>query len=106
MNACFMIKFESRMEQKKELVIKVLEKMLWYRDMAQDLLVIVKSSLCSDELLNSLINIINKAIKTVKKDDEKMVLEKSLLQIQKIKEMEEGSKISDEDLDSLLDGIS
>lgn len=93
------------MDQKKGLVIKVLEKLDWYREMAPDLLVIVKSSYCTDEILNSLINMLNKAIKTIKKDDEKIILEKSLQQIQKIKQMEENEKISDEDLDALLDDV-
>ena len=93
------------MDQKKQLVIKVLEKLEWYWDIASDLLVIVKSSYCTDELLNSLINLVNKAIKTTKKSDEKMILERSLQQIQKIKQIEENTKMSDEDLDVLLDSI-
>lgn len=93
------------MDQKKELVIKVLERLQWHRTMAQDLSVIVKSSYCTDEILDSLISLINKAIKTVKKNDEKTILEKSLTQIQKIRQIEENTKISDEDLDALLDNI-
>lgn len=93
------------MEQKKELVIRVLEKLQWHRDMSQDLLVIVKSSYCSDEILDSLMNIVNKAINTVKESDNKLLLEKSLKQIKKIQQMEENEKISDEDLDTLLDAI-
>lgn len=93
------------MDQKKQLVIKVLEKLEWHWDMASDLLVIVKSSYCTDELLNSLISLVNKAIKTAKKDEEKSVLERSLQQIQKIKQMEENTKMSDEDLDALLASI-
>ena len=93
------------MNQKKELVIRVLEKLEWYREMAPDLLAIVKSSYCTDEILNSLINMLKKAIKTIKKDDDKKILEKSLQQIQKIKQMEENEKMSDEDLDAILDSI-
>jgi mevalonate kinase len=73
--------------------------------MSQDLLVIVKSSYCSDEILDSLMNIVNKAINTVKESDNKLLLEKSLKQIKKIQQMEENEKISDEDLDTLLDAI-
>lgn len=98
-------KINASMDQKKELVIRVLEKLEWYREMAPDLLVIVKSSYCTDEIVNSLINMLNKAIKTVKKDSEKKILEKSLQQIQKIRQMEKNEKISDEDLDALLDDI-
>lgn len=94
------------MDQKKELVIRVLEKLEWYREIAPDLLVIVKSSYCTDEILNSLINMLNKAIKTIKKDDDKKILEKSLQQIQKIRHMEENEKMSDEDLDALLHDIN
>jgi len=93
------------MDYKKELVIKVLEKLQWYWDLAEDLLVIVKSSYCTDDLLDSLIRLISKSIKTVKKWNERKLMEKSLIQIQKIKEMEEKSKMSEEDLDKLLEGI-
>ena len=73
--------------------------------MAQDLLIIVKSSYCTDKLLDSLINLISKSIKYIKGDNEKQLLEKSLQQIRKIQQMEENEKISDEDLDNLLDSI-
>ena len=93
------------MDQRKDLIIKVLEKLQWHRDMAQDLLIIVKSSYCTDKLLDSLINLISKSIKYIKGDNEKQLLEKSLQQIRKIQQMEENEKISDEDLDNLLDSI-
>lgn len=93
------------MNQKKELIIKVLERLQWHRDMSQDLLVIVKSSYCSDEILDSLMNLVNKTIKTVKGNDDKVLLEQSLKQLRKIKSMEENEKISDEDLDTLLESI-
>ena len=93
------------MNQKKELVIKVLEKLQWHRDMAQDLLVIVKSSYCSDEILNSIIIEVNKAIKTVKENDDKLLLEKSLQLLKKIQILEKNIKISGEDLDKFLDDI-
>lgn len=93
------------MDKKKELIIKILEKLQWHRDMSQDLLVIVKSSYCTDEILDSLINLISKSIKFIKEDNEKQLLEKSLQQIRKIQQMEENGKISDEDLDTLLDSI-
>ena len=93
------------MNQRKELIIKVLEKMQWHRDIAQDLLVIVKSSYCTDEILDSLINLISKSIKSTKADSEKILLEKSLQQIKRIQKMEENTKISDKDMDALLDDI-
>ena len=76
------------MNQKKELVIKVLENLQWHRDMTQDLLVIVNSSYCSDEILNSIIKLVNKAIKSVKENDDKLLLEKSLQQLKKIQILE------------------
>ena len=93
------------MNQKKELVIKVLERLQWHRDMARDLLVIVKSSYCSDEILNSIIIEVNKAIKTVKENDDKLLLEKSLQLLKKIQILEKNIKISGEDLDKFLDDI-
>ncbi len=93
------------MNQKKELVIKVLERLQWHRDMARDLLVIVKSSYCSDEILNSITIEVNKAIKTVKENDDKLLLEKSLQLLKKIQILEKNIKISGEDLDKILDDI-
>lgn len=94
------------MDQKKEIVIKILERLQWYRDMAADLLVIVESSYCTDETLDSLINIMDKSMKTVKKWNEKKIMEKSLLKIQHIRQMEKNEKMSDEDLDALLADIN
>lgn len=93
------------MEQKKKLVIKVLERLLWHRDIAQDLLVIIKSSYCTEEILDSLINLVSKAVKTVKWDEDKKLLEKSIQQIKKIQQMKENEKMLDEDLDKSLDFI-
>jgi len=94
------------MDQKKEIVIKILERLQWYRDMAADLLVIVESSYCTDEILDSLINIMDKSMKTVKKWNEKKIMEKSLLKIQHIRQMEKNERMSDEDLDALLADIN
>ena len=93
------------MEQKKKLVIKVLERLLWHRDIAQDLLVIIKSSYCTEEILDSLINLVSKAVKTEKWDEDKKLLEKSIQQIKKIQQMKENEKMLDEDLDKSLDFI-
>ncbi len=73
--------------------------------MARDLLVIVKSSYCSDEILNSITIEVNKAIKTVKENDDKLLLEKSLQLLKKIQILEKNIKISGEDLDKILDDI-
>ena len=93
------------MEKKKEIVLQILDKLKWYWNRVDELIVMVNSVYCTDEVLDSLINFINEAVQTAKKDVEKEALQKSMIQLQKIKEMEEKEKYSDEELDRILDSI-
>ena len=97
------------MEQKKQLILMVLEKLKWYRDKAEDLKILVESSYCTEELIDAIINRINAAIKIAKKDSDKNALRKWLTAIQKIRQREEEEEMSDEELeaefDKLLDSI-
>ena len=96
---------KTKMEQKKELIIRVLEKLKWYRDKAEDLIILLKSTYCTEELIDSIINKINAAIKTVKKDADKNALRKWIAAIQKIRQREEQEEMSDEELDAEFDKL-
>ena len=93
------------MEKKKEIVLQILDRLKWYWNRADELIVMVNSVYCTDEVLDSLINFINDAVKSAKQNEEKQALQKSMIQLQKIKELEEKEKYSDEELDSILDNI-
>ena len=93
------------MEQKKQLIIKVLERLKWYRDKAEDIIILLKSSYCTEELVDSVINRINVAIKTVEKDKDKNTLRKWIEAIQKIRQREEQEEMTDEELDAELDSL-
>lgn len=93
------------MENKKQLVLKILNKLKWYWNRADELIVMVNSVYCTDEVLDSLINFINDAIKSTKQDQEKQALQKSMIQLQKIKKLEEKESYSDEEIGSILDNI-
>lgn len=93
------------MDQRKELIIKVLEKLQWHRDMADGILSLMKISDLDNNTIEWLIQIIWDAIKNTNKIQNKTQLEKSLIQLQKIKTMELSEKYSDEELDQLLSNI-
>ena len=93
------------MEQKKSLVMEVLRRLQPYREMASDLFVIVKSSYCNEELLNAIINLLNKSIKNVVKGNQKEAIEKSIEQIKRIRDIEEKEKLDDMEIDDILSAI-
>ena len=93
------------MEQKKELIVKVLKKLKWYRNMSEELLILVNSSYCTEELIDSIINKVNTAIKNSKKDADKNALRKWLTAIQKIRQREEKEQMSTEELDAEFDKL-
>lgn len=97
------------MNEKKELVKKVLEKLKWHRDMAKGLIVLLDSDYYTEGILDSIIVKVNSAIKTAKNENNRNILKKWLVLIQKIRQKEENEKMSDEKLDnelnSLLDSI-
>lgn len=93
------------MVQKKELIVKVLEKLKWHRNMAANLLILVNSSYCTQELIDSIMNKINAAIKMAKKDADKNALRKWLTIIQKIKQKEKEQELSPENLEAEFDKL-
>lgn len=90
------------MEKKKELIIKVLTKMKPYRNLAEGILALVESNYMDEKTIDGIIHIMNQSIKSIKKENEKELMQKWIEKIQKIKLMEEGEKISEEELDKIL----
>ena len=93
------------MVQKKELIVKLLEKLKWHRNMSENLIILVNSSYCTQELIDSIMNKINVAIKMAKKDADKNALKKWLTLIQKIRQKEEEQGLSPENLESEFDKL-
>lgn len=93
------------MEQKKELLIKVLKKLQPYRDMTEGILALMESSYIDEKTIDAVIHTISQSIKTVKNKQEKIALTHGLEKIQKIKQMEDDEKMSDKELDKLLADI-
>jgi len=93
------------MEQKKQLLIKVLKKLQPYWNLAEGLLVLMESSYADEKTVDGLLDIMLASIKTIKNDKEKTELEKGITLVQNIKKMENTEKISEKDLDKTLDAM-
>lgn len=95
------------MEQKKQLLIKVLKKLQPQRDMAEGFLALLESEYLTDEIVNKLIGALQDAMDQVSKENEKEKLNKGLKLMKKIKNQEdqEDKKMTDEDLDKLLENL-
>lgn len=92
------------MEKKKQLLIKVLTKLKPYRNLAEGFLALIESEYCTNEIMDKLTLALQDAITSVKSAKEKSRFKKSLQAVKKIREQEEQEeKISDEELDKLLD---
>ena len=83
----------------------MLTKMKPYRNLAEGILALVESSYADEKTIDWIIHIMSQSIKSIKKDNEKTVLQKWLEKIQQIRHMEEDENLSEEELDSLLSGI-
>jgi hypothetical protein len=55
--------------------------------------------------LNAIINLLNKSIKNVVRENQKEAIEKSIAQIKKIRDIEEKEKLDDIELDGILSDI-
>jgi len=93
------------MEQKRLLLIKVITKLQWQRDLAEGILALMESADVDEATIDGLIKIIAQSIKQVKNFQQKTVLEKSLIQIHKIQEMETKDQAPQEELDHILNEI-
>ena len=94
---------------KKEYLQKILTQLEPIRDLAKWLKVLVEEWNLWDDVLDILINAVQWAINTAKSELDKSKLQKWLDALQKMKEMEEESKMQDDkdlkELDKMLENI-
>lgn len=90
---------------KKELLIQTLKKLKPHRELAEGILALMESWYADDKAIDGVIHVIASSLRTLKDDEQKTILQKWLEMVQKIKDMEENEKISEEDLDKLLADI-
>ncbi len=94
---------------KKEYLLKVLNQLEPIRDLAKWLKILVDEWNLWDDVLDILIEAVQWAVSTVKSDLDKEKLQRWLEALQKMKEMEDKSRIEDEkdleDLDNMLENI-
>ena len=94
---------------KKEYLLKVLNQLEPIRDLAKWLKILVDEWNLWDDVLDILIEAVQWAVSTVKSDLDKEKLERWLEALQKMKEMEDKSRMEDEkdleDLDNMLENI-
>ncbi len=93
------------MQQKKDLLIKVIGKLKWHWDLAEWILALLESSYIDDNSINGLISLVSRSIKLCKNSLDTNKMKKWLEKIQKIKELENAEEISEEDLEALLEDI-
>ena len=94
---------------KKEYLQKILTQLEPIRDLAKWLKILVDEWNLGDDILDILINAVQWAINTAKSELDKQKLQKWLEAMQKMKQMEEESKMQDEkdleELDNLIDSF-
>ncbi len=94
---------------KKEYLQKILTQLEPIRDLAKWLKILVDEWNLGDDILDILINAVQWAINTAKSELDKQKLQKWLDALNKMKEMEEESKMQDEkdleELDKMLENI-
>ena len=94
---------------KKEYLQKILTQLEPIRDLAKWLKILVEEWNLWDDVLDVLINAVQWAINTAKSEFDKQKLQKWLDALNKMKEMEEESKMQDEkdleELDEMLENI-
>ena len=94
---------------KKEYLLKILTQLETIRDLANWLKILVIEWKLWDDVLDVLINSVQWAVSTAKSELDKQKLQKWLGALQKMKQMEEESKMQDEkdlkELDDLIDSF-
>jgi len=94
---------------KKEYLQKILTQLEPIRDLAPGLKILVNEWNLWDDILDVLINAVQWAVSTAKSEFDKKKLQKWLEAMQKMKQMEEESKMQDEkdleELDNLIDSF-
>ena len=88
------------MEQKKQLLIKVLTKLQPYWNLAEGILALVESQYCDEKMIDGIANLIAQSINKTKDEKQKAKFKKSMEVIKKIqqKEMKENDVEEAEEL--------
>lgn len=90
------------MEQKKQLLIKVLQKLQPYRNLAEGIIILLNKNKLEKSVVDDLVKLVAHAIKDVKTVKNKNQIIQSLEKIRKIKEEE---SLEQEDVEHILDSI-
>ncbi|MCX6824179.1 MAG: hypothetical protein NT085_03555 [candidate division SR1 bacterium] len=94
------------MEQKKQLLIKVLKKLQPYRNLAEGILALVESSYVDEKTIDGIVHILAISIKNVKDTGDKKKMMKGLDVMKKIKTLEDQEHRKDEEsAESILSKI-
>ncbi len=93
------------MEIKKQLLIKVLTKLIPYRKLAEGILALIQNGDVDEETVDGILQIMSWSIKNIKKSKEKSAMIKWIDIIKKIQEMENKEKEKEWDIEALLDQI-
>jgi len=92
------------MENKKQLLIKVLTKLQPYWNLAEGLIALVDSKYIDEKTIDGLLAIINESIKTVKAWENKAKMVKAIAIVEKIKQ-QEMKEHETQDIEKLLNDI-
>lgn len=94
------------MEKKKQLLLKVLQKLQPYWDLAEGLIALVDSQYIDEKTIDGLLAIISQSIKNVKEGQEKSKLQQAVEVVQRIKHSEAIEKEEEsEEIENLLNDI-
>ncbi len=91
----------------KDIIIQILKKLQWHRDLADGLLALVESVSMKQEVYDALLHILHHAYKTAQHADQKAQLQKSVALMQRIHAHEHDEQgIDNADVARLLDEIN
>ncbi|MCF7834493.1 hypothetical protein K9M48_00360 [Candidatus Gracilibacteria bacterium] len=88
---------------KKAILISILKKLVPYRDLAEGILALIEESDISSEMIDGILNLINKEINKNKKVKNMSLFQESLNLVKKIQEQENLSNT--DNLDEILNKI-
>ncbi|EKD25135.1 MAG: hypothetical protein ACD_80C00113G0003 [uncultured bacterium (gcode 4)] len=92
------------MDEKKKLLIKILTKLIPYRNLAEGILALMESSYADEKTIDGILLLMNQSITTVKNKKVKEKLQKGTELIKKIQQKENDEK-DKENIEDLLDAI-
>ncbi len=97
---CMIYNLRNKMEQKKQLLIDILKQLEWHRDLAPWFLVVVEKT-WNNEIIDTLLNLIQMWIKSIKDKRIRSKLVNRVKELQKKWDLDQEN--SSKEADSLLD---